>query len=340
MAIRSAKSGLLRIPLDSVQTDPRQPRKTFDPDEIDRLATSIRTRGQLQPARVEAGEGGYVLLDGERRFRALKLLANVDPENDAYQTLLAFEGEPREGAERLLDQYAVNEQHAKHTPAEKIAIIAQLREQGRSDDEIPALMTMTLGEFRLLSKLARADQWLMRYAEPIKLATPVLDDATGGAKKGPDGKTKTYTREFAGLQLTHLDQLVTLKNKLDDIDRDQARASGKLLNLAHKEIQKLAEQAIVEDWSVSRLKANCSATVARVEKRFLQSGEESSGKPKIDAKRDAPAAGFVAGFARLKRPAQLEVLRDLVARLGLSPDEFRSLQSIARTVSNAPADGV
>lgn len=52
------------------------PRKTFDADELEGLADSIAARGLLQNLVVRAGDepGRYLIVAGERRFRALTLL--------------------------------------------------------------------------------------------------------------------------------------------------------------------------------------------------------------------------------------------------------------------------
>jgi ParB family chromosome partitioning protein len=57
-----------------IEADPEQPRRHFDPEEIERLAASLETEGQLQPIRVKwsEGRGMYVIISGERRFRAAK----------------------------------------------------------------------------------------------------------------------------------------------------------------------------------------------------------------------------------------------------------------------------
>ena len=56
--------------------DPKsvQPRKYFDKDSLEELASSITENGLLQPILVrEYGEGRYQIIAGERRFRACKL---------------------------------------------------------------------------------------------------------------------------------------------------------------------------------------------------------------------------------------------------------------------------
>src|SRR5262245_38796009 len=65
----------VEVPLDKIAPDPDQPREEFEPDALRRLAESLRTRGQLQPIRVrwDEGRGLYVILVGERRWRAAKM---------------------------------------------------------------------------------------------------------------------------------------------------------------------------------------------------------------------------------------------------------------------------
>ncbi len=60
------------IPIARIERDPAQPREEFDEESLARLAESLRTRGQLQPIRVrwDEGRGVYVILCGERRWRA------------------------------------------------------------------------------------------------------------------------------------------------------------------------------------------------------------------------------------------------------------------------------
>ena len=60
------------IPIEKIQSDPDQPREEFESEALDRLAESLKVRGQLQPIRVrwDEGRGVYVIIIGERRWRA------------------------------------------------------------------------------------------------------------------------------------------------------------------------------------------------------------------------------------------------------------------------------
>ncbi len=62
------------LPLESIETNPFQPRTTFDQEALQELAESIRVQGIIQPITVrEIGEGKYQLISGERRLQASKL---------------------------------------------------------------------------------------------------------------------------------------------------------------------------------------------------------------------------------------------------------------------------
>jgi len=68
-----ARSGLAEIPLDRLCPNPEQPRKRFDDDSLAGLADSIRRHGVLQPLLVSVdGAGGYLVIAGERRWRAAR----------------------------------------------------------------------------------------------------------------------------------------------------------------------------------------------------------------------------------------------------------------------------
>jgi ParB family chromosome partitioning protein len=68
-----ARSGLAEIPLDQLHPNPEQPRRSFDETALSELADSIRIHGVLQPLLVsEDAPGSYVVIAGERRWRAAK----------------------------------------------------------------------------------------------------------------------------------------------------------------------------------------------------------------------------------------------------------------------------
>jgi ParB family chromosome partitioning protein len=68
---------LRTLPLARIRPNPFQPRKEFQPEELDELANSIRENGLLQPLMVRpspAGPDRWELVAGERRLRAVTQL--------------------------------------------------------------------------------------------------------------------------------------------------------------------------------------------------------------------------------------------------------------------------
>ena len=64
-----------QINLDRIRSDPSQPRQTFDEEKLEELAASIRLEGVLQPivVRYESGRDIYIVVQGERRWRASRM---------------------------------------------------------------------------------------------------------------------------------------------------------------------------------------------------------------------------------------------------------------------------
>jgi ParB family chromosome partitioning protein len=67
------ESGPKRIPLDSIEPNPDQPRRTFDPKNLERMAKSVSRHGVLQPVVVRKTGHRYQLICGEQRWRAARL---------------------------------------------------------------------------------------------------------------------------------------------------------------------------------------------------------------------------------------------------------------------------
>ena len=62
------------LPLHKVEPNPNQPRRDFDPEELQALADSIAIHGVVQPLTVRELESGYYqIIAGERRWRAARI---------------------------------------------------------------------------------------------------------------------------------------------------------------------------------------------------------------------------------------------------------------------------
>lgn len=63
-------SQLRELKLSSVDPDPDQPRRSFDEMALDEMAASIKEHGVIQPIVVTPKGGRYIIVAGERRYRA------------------------------------------------------------------------------------------------------------------------------------------------------------------------------------------------------------------------------------------------------------------------------
>jgi ParB family chromosome partitioning protein len=71
----AAEPASLEVPIDAIVPNPYQPRTNPRPEQLQELAASLRTHGVIQPLIVKRADGPdrYVLIAGERRWRAAKL---------------------------------------------------------------------------------------------------------------------------------------------------------------------------------------------------------------------------------------------------------------------------
>jgi len=65
--------GVSDIQIKLIIPNPDQPRKTFDKEALKELADSIKEQGVIQPIILEESGGRYIIIAGERRFRASRL---------------------------------------------------------------------------------------------------------------------------------------------------------------------------------------------------------------------------------------------------------------------------
>lgn len=115
-----------QVPLELLHSNPFQPRREFLPEELEELASSIRSHGILQPIVARPASGGFEIVAGERRVRACRILgfatipAVVKDLEDGEVALLALvENLQREdlncleearGYQRLLEEFGFTQE--------------------------------------------------------------------------------------------------------------------------------------------------------------------------------------------------------------------------------------
>lgn len=71
--VEDNKNNITEVNLSEIRSNPYQPRKTFNDDSLQELATSIKQYGIVEPVIVKKSVKGYELIAGERRCKAAKL---------------------------------------------------------------------------------------------------------------------------------------------------------------------------------------------------------------------------------------------------------------------------
>jgi ParB family chromosome partitioning protein len=119
-ASASPGSGLAHVPIEQIQPNPYQPRKTFNDASIEELSRSVREHGIIQPLVVtKTGDNKYRLIAGERRFRAAQkaelktvpvVIKETMADGDVLQVAL-IENIQREDLNPIEEAYAYHQLH-------------------------------------------------------------------------------------------------------------------------------------------------------------------------------------------------------------------------------------
>jgi ParB family chromosome partitioning protein len=122
---------VLSLSPDLLRANPDQPRKIFDPEELEELAASIREHGIISPIIVEdAGDGTYTIVAGERRTRAARLAGLTE-----VPVILRDYSDEKRMEVSLIE----NVQRADLNPVEEAAAYKKLMElTGLSQDDVAA----------------------------------------------------------------------------------------------------------------------------------------------------------------------------------------------------------
>jgi ParB family chromosome partitioning protein len=186
---QAAEAGALReLPASSIRPNPFQPRRELDPEGLAELAASIQASGLLQPVVVRAKQGGYELIAGERRWRAVQQLgwATVpavvkEADDQAMLTLALIENLQRDalspldaanGYQRLMQDFKLSQAEVAHLVGRNRATVANsLRLLA-----LPADIQVMLRQGALTEGHARALLALADEAEILRLAAVVVTD--------------------------------------------------------------------------------------------------------------------------------------------------------------------
>ncbi len=211
-----ADQGVLSLPLAALRPNPEQPRRSFSPESLAELASSLKTHGLIQPIVVEAsGEGVYLIVAGERRYRAaslagftevpvivrsytpqkrleIALIENVQREDlnpveeaEAYRTLMSMGGRSQEEVADVVGKSRSAVANSVRLLKLPESMLAALREGSMSAGHAKALLSVVdPGRRDLLFARIIAEGISVRETEAAAqdLNSPRLGSSKGEAK--------------------------------------------------------------------------------------------------------------------------------------------------------------
>ena len=211
-------SSISEIALSAIVANPDQPRRSFDEEAMQELADSIREHGVISPITLrDNGDGTYMIIAGERRFRASKLagleripayirtakdeqvmewalIENIQREDlDAIEIALAYQ--------RLMDDYNLTQERMSERVGKKRATVANYLRLLK----LPAEIQVGIKEKKIDMGHARAIlgspsperqlqlyQRILREALSVRKVEELAQEAKAESKKKKDKSPNPY----------------------------------------------------------------------------------------------------------------------------------------------------
>lgn len=154
-SVESAMPGLIKVDVHQIESNPYQPRRDFNPGELESLSESLRAHGLLQPLVVRRLDGRYQLIAGERRLQAAIQAGWTEV------PVQVIEADDREMAELAIVE---NLQRKDLNPLEKASSFQRyLQQYGGTQEELAARLQL---DRSTIANLIR----LLELPEPVQEA--------------------------------------------------------------------------------------------------------------------------------------------------------------------------
>jgi len=255
------KSGIpyREISLDLIERDPNQPRAEFDEDKLKDLAASIKTYGVLSPILVRPAKkpGRYIVIAGERRFRAAKQLGL------SQIPALINHKEDESGERTLAMQLVENIQRADLNPLERSHAIGALKE------------THNLTVREVADRLGISKSMVQRSLDILDLPDDLLNALREGASESKILLlAKIEDEEIRASYLKDLDVLTRNKLKSEiSTSEEEAAAKNSKRALTAEDSRIVDEIQRSLGLKVSMIKAGKDSDAGRLSIEFYSSDD-------------------------------------------------------------------
>jgi ParB family chromosome partitioning protein len=229
----STNDEIFELPLDELRPNPYQPRKNFDEESLQELASSIQEHGVFQPIIVKKSIKGYEIIAGERRYRASKLagkttipaiireftdeemmeialLENLQREDlDAIEEALAYKA--------MIDKLGLTQEDLAQKVGKSRSHITNMLGLLRLPSEVKQMVSdhkLSMGHARMLSKLEDEEKIKELATKIVEEGLTVRDTESLGNTVQIEKKNKVNrTEKNVSTEYKYVEDL--LREKLD-----------------------------------------------------------------------------------------------------------------------------
>lgn len=239
---QAVSGGVMKVKIRDIEPNPEQPRRNFDKDKLAELSNSIKEHGLIQPILVQKAENGmYIIIAGERRWRAAKLagLTEVPCIEGEYSKreimeLALIENlqredlnpiEESEGYARLMETFKLTQEEVAERVGKSRSAVANSLRLNNLCDEVKKMVVLgdiSQGHARALLSVANSSDQIL-FAEKIKaenlnvrqtekLVSEFLKDKPKKESKEQDENLAVYFRELESRLSNRLGTKVQIKS--------------------------------------------------------------------------------------------------------------------------------
>lgn len=255
----ASKEEIIEIDIEELRVNPYQPRKIFDDEKLQELASSIKEHGVFQPIIVKKSIKGYEIIAGERRFRASKLaglkkipaivrnftddemmeialLENLQRENlNAIEEAVAYKS--------MIDKMNLTQDELSKKVGKSRSHITNILGLLRLPVEVQKLLIeqkISMSHARVISKLESKEEMIELANKIVNENMPVRDlekissDESVAKKIKNERKNKSQSSEYKyveDIMSDKLDTKVRIKDKKIEINFNNVNDLNRILEI-------------------------------------------------------------------------------------------------------------
>ena len=205
---------LLTVDLDKLKAREDQPRKNFDDDSLEELATSIKADGVIQPIVVRKVGDKYEIIAGERRFRASKLAG--------------------------LEKVPIIVKNVSDRKARELALVENIQREDLNPIEEAISLKTLMEEYKLTQQelsdiVGKSRSYIANNLRLLNLSDYIKDYLIRGELSSSQGRT-LLSLETEEERKKYLDKLLVKEVNIRDVEKKAKQSKNKTEDIFIKDI--------------------------------------------------------------------------------------------------------